>query len=37
MSADMVLKHGTEGKPQVVPTAVKGEDTTAQRPASKRA
>lgn len=37
MSADMVLKHGTEGKLQVVPTAVKGEDAAAQRPASKSA
>lgn len=34
---DMLLQHGTEGKPQVVPTAVKGEDAAAQCAASKSA
>lgn len=35
MCADVVLQHGTEGKSQVVPPAVKGEDAAAQSPASK--
>lgn len=35
MCVDMVLQHGTEGKSQVVPPAVKGEDAAAQSPASK--
>lgn len=26
MCADMLLQHGTEGKPQVLPTAVEGKD-----------
>jgi len=33
----MVLQHGTEGKAQVVPSTVEGEDAAAQCAASKRA
>lgn len=33
----MVLQHGAEGKPQVVPTPVEGEDAAAQGAASKSA
>lgn len=37
MCVDMLLQHGTEGKPQMLPTAVEGKDVATQCPASKRA